>query len=289
MIQDVRLSKREKEVVKLLLQGKSNKQIALSLNISVRTVEFHLKNIYAKFQVNSGIELILNLGNSTGDTITEKLGYSTVVRLGEKAENRDRLNSQMVWAKSFRDTVSIIGKESEMKKRWTIYFFAGLFFGAVYWHYLSITAKFFNDITANFGLFDTVWQWFLLPVALSTYFGVWLIPATLPAVYEFRRSTSLRMSVMAVVTVWVSAVLGYYVNYVAMLAFIGLPHMEYLVVFGQRTATMWQDWANIFLKLILSKLLKWIVVGVIIGGLAGLITSSVYSALLKKNYKAAPT
>jgi DNA-binding CsgD family transcriptional regulator len=50
------LSKREKEVVELLLQGKSNKLIALSLGISNRTVEFHLKNVYAKFQVNSRIE-----------------------------------------------------------------------------------------------------------------------------------------------------------------------------------------------------------------------------------------
>jgi len=65
------LSRREKEVVTLLLQGKSNKQIALSLGVSERTVEFHLKNIYAKLQVNSRVELILQLGKATGD-ITEK-------------------------------------------------------------------------------------------------------------------------------------------------------------------------------------------------------------------------
>lgn len=109
------LSNREREVVKLLLQGKSNKLIALSLGISDRTVEFHLKNVYAKFQVRSRIELILKLGNTTGNAITEILGYSTVVRLGENTENRDWHNSQMDWAKSFRDTVSIIGKELEMK------------------------------------------------------------------------------------------------------------------------------------------------------------------------------
>ena len=36
-----RLSKREQEVADLLLQGKSNKQIAALLGISVSTVEFH--------------------------------------------------------------------------------------------------------------------------------------------------------------------------------------------------------------------------------------------------------
>jgi DNA-binding NarL/FixJ family response regulator len=35
------LSRREWEVAELLLQGKSNKLIALSLGISERTVEFH--------------------------------------------------------------------------------------------------------------------------------------------------------------------------------------------------------------------------------------------------------
>ena len=52
MVQVNQLSEREKEVVKLLLQGKSNKLIALSLGISASTVEFHLKNVYAKFQVS---------------------------------------------------------------------------------------------------------------------------------------------------------------------------------------------------------------------------------------------
>ena len=110
-----KLSNREQEVTKLLLQGKSNKLIALSLGISIHTVEFHLKNIYAKFQVNSRIELILKLGNTTGKFETEKLGHSIVDGSGENIENRDRLNLRMVWATFFKDTVSIISKELEMK------------------------------------------------------------------------------------------------------------------------------------------------------------------------------
>jgi DNA-binding CsgD family transcriptional regulator len=114
MIPDVQLSKREKEVVKLVLQGKSNKQIALSLDISIRTVEFHLKNVYAKFQVSSRIELILKLGHATGAPKIEELGYSTVDRLRENTENRSELNPQMDWT-SFRSAVSIIGRELIMK------------------------------------------------------------------------------------------------------------------------------------------------------------------------------
>jgi DNA-binding CsgD family transcriptional regulator len=115
MAQFPRLSNREWEVIKLLLQGKSNKLIASSLGISSRTVEFHLKNIYTKYQVSSRIELILKLGNTTGKVETGKLGYSTVESMEKTAENRSGRNSQMNWATFFRETVSIIGKESEMK------------------------------------------------------------------------------------------------------------------------------------------------------------------------------
>ncbi|RJQ41923.1 MAG: LuxR family transcriptional regulator [Anaerolineaceae bacterium] len=53
------LSGREKEVLDLLVQGKSNKQIAMHLGVSNRTIEFHLSNIYSKLGVNSRAEAIL--------------------------------------------------------------------------------------------------------------------------------------------------------------------------------------------------------------------------------------
>jgi DNA-binding CsgD family transcriptional regulator len=52
---------REKEVIELLLQGKSNKQIALALKIAESTVESHLTKIYAKLGVGSRVEAILRL------------------------------------------------------------------------------------------------------------------------------------------------------------------------------------------------------------------------------------
>ncbi|HZW04578.1 MAG TPA: helix-turn-helix transcriptional regulator [Anaerolineaceae bacterium] len=54
-------SEREKEVAGLLLQGKSNKQIAQGLGISTRTAEFHLSHIYEKLGVASRTEAILAL------------------------------------------------------------------------------------------------------------------------------------------------------------------------------------------------------------------------------------
>ncbi len=115
MSQSPKLSTREWDVIQHLLQGKSNKLIASSLDISVRTVEFHLKNIYAKFRVSSRIELILKLGNATGGLETKKLRCSTVDTKEEIAENRDKPALGMKRATSFTETVSIIGKELKMK------------------------------------------------------------------------------------------------------------------------------------------------------------------------------
>jgi DNA-binding CsgD family transcriptional regulator len=114
MLPYIPLSKREKEVLTLVLQGKSNKQIAFSLGISVSTVEFHLNHVYTKFQVGSRVELILKLNGSTNGEKIEKLGYSIVDQLQENTENGARFNPQMDWA-TFTKAVSIIGKELIMK------------------------------------------------------------------------------------------------------------------------------------------------------------------------------
>lgn len=52
------LSKREIEVLKLITDGKSNKEIAATLALSVYTVETHRKNIHHKLGVSNSIELL---------------------------------------------------------------------------------------------------------------------------------------------------------------------------------------------------------------------------------------
>ena len=53
------LSEREREILQLVSQGKSNKQIALDLFISVNTVKVHVSNIYEKIGVASRTEATL--------------------------------------------------------------------------------------------------------------------------------------------------------------------------------------------------------------------------------------
>jgi len=52
------LSKREREVLKMLTEGTENKAIAASLGITVNTVEKHLENIYQKLDLKSRTEAI---------------------------------------------------------------------------------------------------------------------------------------------------------------------------------------------------------------------------------------
>jgi DNA-binding CsgD family transcriptional regulator/pimeloyl-ACP methyl ester carboxylesterase len=52
---DGRLSMRENQVLKLIAEGKSNKEIASELTLSVRTVERHVGSIYAKIGVRGRV------------------------------------------------------------------------------------------------------------------------------------------------------------------------------------------------------------------------------------------
>ncbi len=53
------LSDREIEVLRLVGQGKSNKEIAMDLDISVNTVKVHIGNIFQKINVTSRTEATL--------------------------------------------------------------------------------------------------------------------------------------------------------------------------------------------------------------------------------------
>jgi DNA-binding NarL/FixJ family response regulator len=53
------LSRREREVMDALLENLANKEIAARLNISERTVKFHVSRILSKYQVQRRADLIL--------------------------------------------------------------------------------------------------------------------------------------------------------------------------------------------------------------------------------------
>jgi DNA-binding NarL/FixJ family response regulator len=52
------LTNREKEILRMIFNGKSTKEIALHLNISPKTVSVHRSNVMAKLDVHTNFELI---------------------------------------------------------------------------------------------------------------------------------------------------------------------------------------------------------------------------------------
>jgi DNA-binding NarL/FixJ family response regulator len=54
-----RLTPREREIVQLLAEGKSTKEVAVALNLSVKTAETHRANIMRKLQFHSVSDLVL--------------------------------------------------------------------------------------------------------------------------------------------------------------------------------------------------------------------------------------
>jgi FixJ family two-component response regulator len=53
-----RLTPREREVMELLIAGKTSKEIAVAMNVSVRTVEGHRRMVLSKMDVSSATQLV---------------------------------------------------------------------------------------------------------------------------------------------------------------------------------------------------------------------------------------
>lgn len=66
-LQAMRLSLREEQIVRLLLRGKTNKEIANSLHISEKTVKHYMSLLMQKLHVRNRIEVVLAAQKLTAD------------------------------------------------------------------------------------------------------------------------------------------------------------------------------------------------------------------------------
>jgi DNA-binding CsgD family transcriptional regulator len=60
----VKLTRREEEVLDGILRSLSNKEIASGLNLSERTVKFHVSSLLAKYKVSGRLELLRQTGRN---------------------------------------------------------------------------------------------------------------------------------------------------------------------------------------------------------------------------------
>jgi len=52
------MTAREREILQLIVDGHSNKEISNLLGISIRTVEAHRQNLFRKFDVDNIVKLV---------------------------------------------------------------------------------------------------------------------------------------------------------------------------------------------------------------------------------------
>jgi DNA-binding NarL/FixJ family response regulator len=70
----IRMTKREHEVIRLISDGMSNKEIAMQLHVATYTIKSHVHNIMEKLALHTRLE-VANYANTDG-TLTEDVGKS---------------------------------------------------------------------------------------------------------------------------------------------------------------------------------------------------------------------
>ena len=73
------LTAQELAVAQAVAGGATNREVAAALFLSVKTVEFHLANVYRKLDVRSRSELTLLVGRATGRNTGKTLGFSPAI------------------------------------------------------------------------------------------------------------------------------------------------------------------------------------------------------------------
>ena len=61
VVDSLNMSPRQADIVRLILAGKRDKQIAMILGMSVATVRTHLRNIFVRQHVTDRVELVLSI------------------------------------------------------------------------------------------------------------------------------------------------------------------------------------------------------------------------------------
>ena len=60
MIQSVKMTNREREIVALIAEGLANKEIAFKLSLSIYTVKSHVHNILEKMALNTRVQIAMH-------------------------------------------------------------------------------------------------------------------------------------------------------------------------------------------------------------------------------------
>lgn len=66
VVQSVKMTRREREIIELIAEGLANKQIAFKLNLSIYTVKSHVHNILEKMSLNTRVQIAIHAHSGDG-------------------------------------------------------------------------------------------------------------------------------------------------------------------------------------------------------------------------------
>ena len=75
------LTKRELEILELLIEGRSNREIAETLFISAHTVKSNLEAIYQKFGIHNRVLLALSYAKMKNIIVATVQQFSTAIQM----------------------------------------------------------------------------------------------------------------------------------------------------------------------------------------------------------------
>ncbi len=81
------MTRREEEVLSGLMKSLANKEIAANLNLSERTVKFHVSSLLAKFRVRGRMELVREAARQTGGVMAMPMSTREVRAFAPAARN----------------------------------------------------------------------------------------------------------------------------------------------------------------------------------------------------------
>lgn len=155
-----------------------------------------------------------------------------------------------------------------MRRRLFKIFAGGFLFGCIDWLILEAYAKLTQ--TTDYTPSSSFGQILLVILIIIFNYGIWLVPITAAVIYQMRFSEDKIKLALSGTLAWFGAMAGYYCFYTFMIMFIGLPHMEDLLIRNFNATGYWEILFATLRKVAFYQFVDWMKIVLLIGPILSL-------------------
>lgn len=149
-----------------------------------------------------------------------------------------------------------------------LYAITGLVFGVIDWFYLNWLGHISWGSLRNSIM--------VVPIIVAMNYGIWLVPIIPFEIIESRIAKKGFYPVIAGILTWSCAMVSYYTYYAILLSLGKLTNLEHLNILGDKYATFWPEYWQMFDRIILGQFFEWIIIAIIGGAITGAVTFWVF-------------